>query len=203
MITIVCPNWDTSIVKILMLEIGEIIKSNWVSSCIINTGRLNLTGVFWLTCMTGVLILEWRNRWKMAFGKERGVICFTAKVFFSICSVIQGYQVMNSRIKKREMNRSQGTVGMTDKFWDKSGYRQQRKAKKRRNNLPPTSEQEDEDRVIHVISCKTSWRSEKGKGGIAQCKGLCVYVLCTLKNSMENVSLNCYCRDWTEKDTLA
>lgn len=44
-----------------MLEIGEVIKSNWVSSCIINTGRLNLTGVFWLMCMTGVLILEWCN----------------------------------------------------------------------------------------------------------------------------------------------
>lgn len=52
-----------------------------------------------------------------------------------------------------------------------------------------------------MISYKTSSRSEKGNGGIAQCQGG-VCVLCTLKNSIENVSLNCHCKDCTEKDAL-
>lgn len=44
-----------------MQEICEINKRNWMASCVIKIDLIDLTGLFWITCMTGVLILEWPN----------------------------------------------------------------------------------------------------------------------------------------------
>lgn len=73
-----------------MLEIGEIIKSNWVSFCIINMGQLNLIGVFWLTCMTGVLILELPNvteEWHLERREE--LLALQQSCIFPTCSLSQ------------------------------------------------------------------------------------------------------------------
>lgn len=169
-----------------MQEMVEIIKSNWVSSCIIKIGQLNLTDVFWIMCMTGVLILEWPNLTDEEWHLGRRVICFTAKSFFFLPALwfrATRWWIPESKLwicigwKEREVSRSQITMGMTRKFWAKSRLQARKKSNRKEKDFTSSKwARRWQQRVINVTSYKTSSRSEKGEGGIAQCRGRCVCV---------------------------
>lgn len=130
------------------------------------------------------------NRWRMAFEKERGVICFTAKVFFPYLlsdSRLPGDEFQNQNSEFAQGERRGKWLEVRDQWeWPSSEISQatgneERQQEGEREFTSSKWTRRWRQRLIHVISLKNSWKSEKRKGGIAQCRGLCVYVLCTLR----------------------